>query len=165
LSSGPASPLERVADTRVFETYPVLAMIALGWTLPDSRAAGRLPKHNPAREKTFSNSDWRHVCRLASCAFRDRGLMGIALCIDGVALSTPPRKSDQDGLDARLCLLVALDLAQLKDCLMVGCLETGYIVVPYCTKLHEELEVRCKKTGRLPLKWVQKFRLQTSAPW
>jgi predicted RNase H-like nuclease len=34
---GPADPLKPVADTRVFETYPVLAMIALGWTLPDSR--------------------------------------------------------------------------------------------------------------------------------
>jgi predicted RNase H-like nuclease len=39
---GPTDPLEPVADTRVFETYPVLAMIALLWTLPDSRPAGRL---------------------------------------------------------------------------------------------------------------------------
>jgi hypothetical protein len=27
---GPADPLEPIADTRVFETYSVLAMIALG---------------------------------------------------------------------------------------------------------------------------------------
>jgi hypothetical protein len=31
---GPADPLEPIANTRVFETYPV---IALGWILPDSR--------------------------------------------------------------------------------------------------------------------------------
>jgi hypothetical protein len=37
---GPANPLEPLTKTRVFETYPVLAMIALGWTLPDSRLVG-----------------------------------------------------------------------------------------------------------------------------
>jgi hypothetical protein len=74
---GPADPLKPVVGTRVFETYPVLAMIALGWMLPDHRVAGRLPKYNSARKKTFSNSDWRPVCELASSAFHERGLMGI----------------------------------------------------------------------------------------
>ena len=32
---GPANPLVPVTNTMVIETYPVLAMIALGWTLPD----------------------------------------------------------------------------------------------------------------------------------
>ena len=50
---GPADPLEPITDTRVFETYPVLTMIALGWMLPDSRAAGRLPKYNPERKSLF----------------------------------------------------------------------------------------------------------------
>jgi hypothetical protein len=53
---GPSDPVGPIAHTRVFETYPVLAMIALGWMLPDSRAAGRLPKYNPKRKKTFSIS-------------------------------------------------------------------------------------------------------------
>ena len=66
---GPADPLEPVADTRVFETYPVLAMIALLWTLPDIRPAGRLPKYNPACRQTFSISDWKYVCKKASGAF------------------------------------------------------------------------------------------------
>jgi predicted RNase H-like nuclease len=47
-------PFEESASIRVLETYPVLAMIALGWTLFDSgRPTGRLPKYNPARRKTF----------------------------------------------------------------------------------------------------------------
>jgi hypothetical protein len=45
---GAANPLEPVVGNRVFETYPVLAMISLGWTLPDSsphpRRTGRMPK-------------------------------------------------------------------------------------------------------------------------
>lgn len=156
---GPADPLEPVADTRVFETYPVLAMIALGWILPDSRAAGRLPKYNPERKKTFSISDWRYVCGLASGAFRDCGLMDIVRWINDAAQNTSPRKSHQDGLDACLCLLVALYLAENKDCLMVGDRETGYIVVPYGASIRAELDARCNQTGRVPSEWVRAFKM------
>jgi predicted RNase H-like nuclease len=161
---GPADPLEPVTDTRVFETYPVLTMIALGWMLPDSRPAGRLPKYNPKRKKTFSISDWQHVCGLASGAFRERELAGIVRWIDEAARNTSPRKSDQDGLDACLCLLVALYLAERKDCLMVGNRQTGYIVVPYDAGLREELGARCNQTGRAPSEWVRAFRLPASVP-
>ena len=156
---GPADPLEPIADTRVFETYPVLAMIALGWMLPDSRAGGCLPKYNPERKKTFSISDWQHVCDKASGSFHGRGLADIVRWIDAAAQNTSPRKSDQDGLDACLCLLVALYLAERKDCLMVGDLRTGYIVVPYGAELHAELDARCSQTGRVPSEWVRRFKM------
>jgi predicted RNase H-like nuclease len=158
---GAADPLKQFAHTRVFETYPVLAMIALLWTLPDSRPAGRLPKYNP-KNKTFSKADWQHVCGRASSAFCERGLVEIVRWIDDAARKTSPRKSDQDGLDACLCLLVALYLAELKDCLMVGNLRTGYVVVPYDAGLHEELGARCKKTCRAPSDWARKFQLLKS---
>jgi len=160
---GPANPLEAVADTRVFETYPVLTMIALGWTLPDARAAGRLPKYNPARKKTFSVSDWQYVCRLAAQAFGERGLLNIVRWINEAGQNTSPRKSDQDGLDACLCLLVGLYLAERKDCLMIGDLRTGYIVVPYSETLRRELDVRCNKTGQVPSECVRVFRLPVNA--
>jgi predicted RNase H-like nuclease len=160
---GTANPLEADASTNVFETYPVLTMIALNWTQPDlspqGRPAGRLPKYNPERNKTFSLSDWQYVCGHASAAFSDRGLMEIVQWIDGSALKAPPRKCDQDGLDACICLLVALHLAEGKDCLMVGDLQTGYIVVPHSVELHTELDIRCNETGRVPSEWVQEFRL------
>ena len=156
---GTADPLKPVADTCVFETYPVLAIISLLWTLPDKRSAGRLPKYNPTRKKTFLNSDWQHVCQQVSVALRERGLMEIVRWVDDAARKTPPRKIDQDGLDACLCLLVALYLAERKECLMVGDRQTGYIVVPYGAGLHAELESRCKKTGRTPSEWVRMFRL------
>jgi hypothetical protein len=64
--------------TLVFETYPVLTMIALGWSLPDSsRPAGRLPKYNPGRRRTFAPADWRHVCRMTSAALREHRLTPI----------------------------------------------------------------------------------------
>jgi predicted RNase H-like nuclease len=156
---GAADPLEPVADKRVFETYPVLTLIALGWLLPDSRAGGRLPKYNPARKKTFAISDWQYVCEQASCAFRDRGLIGIVGWINHAAKKTLPHKSDQDCLDACLCLLVALYLAERKDCLMVGDRQTGYIVVPYCAGLRLELDARCNQTDRRPSAWVRAFKM------
>jgi predicted RNase H-like nuclease len=160
---GPADPLEPVVDTRVFETYPVLVMISLLWMLPDNRAAGRLPKYNPAK-KNFLNSDWQHICELASGAFRERGLMEIVRWIDNAARKTSPRKSDQDRLDACLCLLVALYLAERKDCLMVGDRQTGYIVVPHGPELRAELDARCDKTCRAPAEWVRVFRLLANQP-
>jgi predicted RNase H-like nuclease len=154
---GPANPLERVADTRVIETYPVLAMIALGWMLKDDEhATGRLPKYNPERRKTFSISDWQHVCKKASGAFREFRLAEIVGWIDELP-RTSPRKKDQNGLDACLCLLVALYLAERKDCLMVGDLQTGYIVVPHGTELRAELDARCNNTRRTASEWVRVF--------
>ena len=97
---GPADPLKPVVATRVFETYPVLAMIVLGWTLPDARSTGRLPKYNPERRNTFSILDWQHVCNQASSAYRARGLNNIAGRIDLATQNAAPRKSDQDCLDA-----------------------------------------------------------------
>jgi predicted RNase H-like nuclease len=160
---GPADPLEPLLGTRVVETYPVLAMIALGWTLPDPRPAGRLPKYNPER-KTFSNSDWKHVCQQTSTAFLERGLRGVVRWLDDAAEITKPRKSHQDGLDACICLLAAMYMAERRECLMVGNQETGYIVVPYGEGLHDELNARCEKTDRKPSEWVRSFQLRTATP-
>lgn len=161
---GPANPMAPVAGTLVIETYPVLAMIALGWTLPDmspqSRPAGRLPKYNPDRRKTFSLPDWRYVCGRASDEFKDRELKGIVQWINNAGELSKPRKEDQDRLDACLCLLVALHLAEGKECLMVGNQETGCIVVPHSAELHGELAARCEETGRVPAEWVRVFRLR-----
>jgi len=159
---GPADPLEPLKGTWVIETYPVLAMIALGWELPDSRPTGRLPKYNPTRKKTFSVSDWRHVCQLASSALRERKLTDAVGWLDGAAQNELPRKSDQDRLDACVCLLTALYLAETRECLMVGNRDTGYIVVSYGENLSEELARRCEETGRAPSEWVQSFRLSAT---
>jgi len=156
---GPVDPLLALAGTWVVESYPVLAVIALGWTLPDSRPAGRLPKYNPARKKTFSIFHWQLVCRATSSAFRDHGLDGVARWLDEAASNPTPRKRDQDALDACLCLLTAVHLVERRECLLVGDQDTGYIVVPFGERLYEELRARCEQTGRSPEAWVRSFRL------
>ena len=156
---GAANPLMPLVKTQVLETYPVLALAALGWLREDPRPTGRLPKYNPERRKTFSLADWRFVCDALSQLFRERGLTQLAAWLDASRDKPSPRKADQDGLDACLCLLVALKLAEGDHCFLVGEMETGYMVVPYSTDLHEELEVRCQCTNRRSAEWVQRFSL------
>lgn len=155
---GPADPMGLPAGTQVFETYPVLTMISLGWTLPDPRPAGRLPKYNPERKKTFSRLDWKYVCDRTLGAFSNRGLIELEQWIDDAARIESPRKRDQDHLGACLCLLVAVHLAEGKSCLMVGDLQSGYIVVPDGARLRTELESRCAVTRRRPSEWVRVFQ-------
>jgi hypothetical protein len=86
----------------------------------------------PIMKKTFSNWDWQHVCARMADAFSERGLMEIVRWIDGVAQKTSPRKSDQDRLDACVCLLVALWLRGASN-----------------EKARRELEFRPR-----PLEWI-----------
>lgn len=155
---GPVNPMKPAGTTWVFETYPVLAMIALEWTLSDVRAAGRLPKYNPERRKTFTIGDWQHVCGLAEAAFNERRLDRTAAWIANADRNSSPRKSDQDRLDACLCLLVAIYFSEGKDCLMVGDIQTGYMVVPCTNGLCTELGNRCQATRRDPSRWVRVFQ-------
>ena len=154
---GAADPLRPGGSIRVFETYPVLTMMALGWILPDSRASGRLPKYNPTRRKTFSIGDWRHVCQLLWQEYAGRNLSGLAGWLAEMKAKEAPGKADQDRLDACFCLLVALNLAESRACLMIGNAETGFIIVPQGDGLQRELEKRCRDTGREAGSWVRSF--------
>jgi predicted RNase H-like nuclease len=156
---GSANPLEPSFGSSVFETYPVLSIISLGWTLPDSRATGRLPKYNPGRKKTFSISDWSHVCDRVASEILSRGLNDLGKAVQEIGQCTSPKKQDQDCLDACICLLVALYLVEGRECLMIGNTHSGYITVPYGESLYEELSIRCEKTGRTRSEWVRSYQL------
>ena len=156
---GAADPFGPRTESLVFETYPVLTMIALDWLLADERPTGRLPKYNPQRRKTFSITDWQYLCGQLLEEFDRRDLSGLSAWIREVETKQSPSKGDQDRLDACICLLVALYLIACKECLMVGGTEMGYIVVPYGDCLHRELEERCRNTERDPAQWVRSFIL------
>ena len=159
---GPANLLGGAFLSGVVETYPALVLIALNWTLPDSRPSGRLPKYNP-KTKTFLRSDWEYVCRSVRAAMSDHGLKEVAKWADQAQRGKPCKES-QDCLDACLCLLVALYLAEGKECLMVGDQESGYIVVPHADQLRIELERRCNKIAWTPGEWVRRIRLVGGFP-
>lgn len=159
---GASDPFGPFAPEHVFETYPVLSLISLGWLLPDKRITGRLPKYNPENREKFSIDDWHIICDRLSEEYGARLLTSLGAWISGARANQSPCKIDQDGLDACICLLVALHMAESKDCLMVGNTDTGYIVVPYGDSLRWELEERCKKTNRDPSLWVRSFSLNAA---
>jgi predicted RNase H-like nuclease len=161
---GAADPFDDAQGVRVLETYPVLAIIALGWTLADEeRPVGRLPKYNPDRRRTFAISDWAHVCRMTSVRLAAEGASESAAWAETAATKTRPTKSDQDQLDACICLVSALHLAKGRNALFVGCSATGYIVVPDSEMLRNELERRCVDLGRKSAGWVRVLRLPAAA--
>jgi len=153
---GPCDPLQGF-ESGAIETYPVLAAIALKWTQPHG-LWGRLPKYNPARKKTFLLPDWQHVCESARVLFEDFNLSTLAQWLEDVRRKENPRKIDQDGVDACLCLITALYLTEGRECLMVGNMRTGYVVVPHNADLLSELNARCTAIGRLPADWVHRVR-------
>lgn len=147
----------------VIETYPALAMIAMGWLPADNhinpRATGRLPKYNPDNRRRFSYEDWRFVCHQTAISMGKQGLSHLEKWITNAENNESPRKQDQDCLDACICLLIGMHLVGKKDCLFVGDMDTGYIVVPYGESLHKELAVRCEISGRKPDEWLHKFKM------
>lgn len=150
---GAADPF-KPREVSVFETYPVLTLIAMGWLLKDERSKRRLPKYNPARRATFAQTDWAFVCHKLASAFAERGLADLALQT-GELGALRPSKSDQDKLDALLCLLVAVCLAGNEEALAIGDLASGQIVVPYGATLEQELHRRCEECGMFPEQWVR----------
>lgn len=151
---GAAHPDALLGTTAVFETYPGLALIALGW-LTEERC---LPKYNPGRRRAFRIQDWRFVCTRAAAECRKWGVPAVSEWLDGAASIDKPRKPDQDMVDSCICLLAGLHLAGGKESLMVGNMASGYMVVPYDKRLCQELEARCLLTRRNPSEWVQMIR-------
>ena len=87
------------------------------------------------------------------------GLKQLAEWLTVLAENRSPRKAEQDGLDSCICLLVALYLVELRECLMVGDIDSGYIIVPSGSILRDELYERCNRAGRAHSEWVRPFVL------
>ena len=138
----------------MLETYPVLTLISKGWLLPDATRTERLPKYNPMRRKTYSQDDWSFVCRRVAELLSQHGLKDLSEWCDGAAELSRVTKEAQDLLDACLCLIPALELTGREPCLMVGDVDTGYMLIPAGDALESELAARCEVTGRDAADWL-----------
>jgi len=141
----------------LIETYPVLTLIALELVRADIRPNGRLPKYNPAR-KSFQQNDWDFLCARIADFFDKPDVRDVCNWLRNQS-GKKPNKKDQDGLDACICLLVAMHIAEGKSCLQIGNSESGEIVVPYLETLATELRERCARINKDPGEWVMTFRL------
>ncbi len=130
----------------VMEVYPALALLSL-----DARFGGpkRRPRYNPDRRKTFRREDWTGVVDTAAAEATRFGVTVVRDWLQTIRDLEAPRKADQDKLDAVICLLVAMRwrLAPRADSIMIGDLETGYIVAPVVDPIRQRLAVAAARVG------------------
>ena len=143
---GPANPYTGLQkDVLIFETYPVLYLIANEWLRPDKRPGGKLPKYNPERRKTFGLEDWVYLCDAAKKLATDLNVKDVADWFDQAGKIGKPNKAAQDQLDAMLCLLQSIEWEQASDFLVIGEMPSGYIVTKHSPRLVQELTTRCEE--------------------
>lgn len=128
----------------LMEVFPALALASL-----DDAFFGRLkaPKYNPDRKKTFRPADWSSVANAASREALTLGCKDLSEWCYTSGIIATPRKADQDKLDAILCALIALRwrLSHRKSSLLLGDLDTGYMVLPASQNVRERLTVSARK--------------------
>ncbi len=111
----------------LMEVFPALALPSL---VPAIYRRGRAAKYNPANRDKFRLDDWRLVADgLAEATAGFPALSGWFRCAAQIAR---PDKSDQDMLDASICLAIAHRwlFAPRAASLILGDYATGYIVTP-----------------------------------
>lgn len=133
----------RVAENGLFimEVFPALALAGF-----HQGFCGRLkgPRYNPTRKKTFRQADWDSVVAVVGAETRT------LCCTDADDWSASikgrgiPEKSDQDKLDAVICLLAAVRwrLSPPGQSVMIGDLTSGYIVAPVAPEIRQRLASR-----------------------
>jgi predicted RNase H-like nuclease len=171
---GPANPFEySKQNVVVYETYPVLYIIANDWLQPDKRSTGRLPKYNPARLKTFQLADWKFICMKAATLANELRIDELSAWLENASAIEKPTKQLQDKLDAAICLLQAIEWHLCEHFLVVGNMDTGYIVTKSNQVLEQEMRVRCgalAKENKDGLnwsaeKWLHRVTKRDASSW
>ncbi|SEH23584.1 DUF429 domain-containing protein [Rhizobium sp. NFR12] len=140
--------LARAASSGVFllEVFPALALAAIERVFCSRLAA---PKYNPANLKRFKLSDWQAVVEAAMRFGLSNSLRHMEEWCSVLASHETPRKADQDRLDALICGLIGLHwlVAPRDQSVMIGDLQTGYMISPAIGGIHERLIAAAKLRG------------------
>lgn len=110
------------------EVYPTVAFAGLFPIFLDRK---RLPKYNP-RGRLFCLDDWSLLCGLVGQLGSELGIVGVSNWCLSAAKLAPPRKSDQDKLDAVVCVIITYLWWRYgrERSMVTGDMATGYIVTP-----------------------------------
>jgi predicted RNase H-like nuclease len=137
----------RLADDRLYvmEVFPALALPAFH---EDFCGRLRAPRYNPAR-RTFRREDWVRVVEVVAVESEKLGCSTVADWCASLEAVGNPRKSDQDKLDAVICLLIAIRwrLSPREQSVMIGDRTHGYIVAPVTDETRRRLKARADLTG------------------
>lgn len=142
----------RAANQGAFliEVFPALALSGLSDQFFGPK---RAPKYNPGNRTKYKQADWEAVCTSIADHASKRGLVEMADWATASAQLEHPRKADQDRLDAVICTLIGVMwLADPPDAtMMIGDLETGYIVTPVSKASRERLDKKARLLASQPL--------------
>jgi predicted RNase H-like nuclease len=124
----------------VMEVFPALALPAFH---EDFCGRLRAPRYNPAR-RTFRKEDWVRVVQVVAAESEKLGCLFIAKWCASLRAIENPRKSDQDKLDAVICLLIAIRwrLSPREQSVMIGDMAQGYIIAPVVGQIRDRLRAR-----------------------
>jgi predicted RNase H-like nuclease len=125
------------AGVYLMEVFPALAIPSLA-----AQFCGRLKgaKYNPGRRKTFLLEHWLGVLDCAAAAGESLGISGLSAWCRSHRL-TPPRKAEQDLLDAVLCAIIGYIwlFRDRSESLIIGDLDIGYMVAPAVGEARDRL--------------------------
>jgi predicted RNase H-like nuclease/uncharacterized protein (DUF433 family) len=130
----------------LIEVFPALALPAMVDAIP---ARGRAAKYNPAIKAQFSCDDWLMVATsVADHASRLR-MPKLAAWARAAGTKSSPTKTDQDLLDAAICLIIAVwwRHGDGDEMAVLGDNTTGYIVTPVSKATRSILEASASKNG------------------
>lgn len=132
----------------LIEVFPALALPSL-----ESAYFGRLlaPRYNPDKRKRFRSPDWASVTNTVGRHAATEKIPELALWAQKAASLSAPKKADQDKLDATICAIVGL-LWRTKprtETIMVGDLETGYMIAPASPEVRSKLRLAAIKSDIL----------------
>lgn len=133
----------RLADSGIYviEVFPALALPAFH---DDIWGRLRGPRYNPGRRKTFRQGDWIKVNEAVATEARSFSCRPFDEWCASSKVISAPQKSDQDKLDAVVCLLIAIRSRQLSGnrSVMIGDTTEGYIVAPTTSQIRERLKAK-----------------------
>ena len=140
--------LARQSEAGLFivEVFPALALAGINAAYCN-RLAG--PRYNPARRKTFNLSHWANVVETVDAFGSAANVAGLRdWCRSQIRLDRP-RKADQDKLDAVICALAGLHwmTAPREESVMIGDIETGYMIAPALAGAHERIIAKAAQVG------------------
>ena len=139
----------------LMEVFPALALPALE---PAIMTRGRAARYNPENKKKFLLCDWKLVASTVRHRAGELHLAPLSRWADKMARLSEPTKSDQDRLDAAVCLLIALywRRAPRDRSAVIGDSQTGYMVTPVSRGSREILERAADEKGvPFDLPWPQ----------
>lgn len=129
----PAAAREATHGLFLIEVFPALALASI---IPAIWKRGRAAKYNPGQRKTFVHADWGLVTEGIASLAQQWGIEPIMTAANELGELKSPTKSDQDKLDALICLTIAWAWrCRPRDELMViGDGISGYMVTPVNNK-------------------------------